>query len=523
MLFNEELALQNASLRVNIFATDIDEQMLDIAREGRYLASSLADIPEALRERYTIQHGERFRIAPGVRDMVRFSAHSVIKDPPFSRLSLICCRNLFIYFGDELQSAVLPIFHYALQPGGFLFLGPSETIGRADDIFALIDHRARVFSRLEGSTRYPIRMPAAPDRGAGSEGGGHSARRRHAAGGQSLALERLAERYARPCVVLDRDGTILESYGRLGRYFEFSAGKSYMATQAARPGLREILLPLMRQAAEGRQRMIARDIEVRAEFGRQKINVVADPLSDDTVLMVFRDIDSFDPEPDDDFLELGPADGQVEMLEGELQHIRRQLRDKTEELETANEELKSSNEEMMSMNEELQSTNEELTTVNDELKEKVDQLSVANDDLRNFFESTQLPVVVLDGDMRLRSFTDAALDIFPFRPSDRGRPLHQVASQLSGDGYISAAASVISDNEVVRLPMTQADGSRQWMLIAHPYHVRNGSQDGVTLIFTDVTEMSSLQAELEHEREQLALAVQLARIGIWECPPRSTA
>ncbi|WP_341214411.1 chemotaxis protein CheB [uncultured Limimaricola sp.] len=519
MLFNEEMVRQDASMRIHIFATDIDDQMLEIAREARYLASSLADIPEALRDRYTIQHGDHFRIAPGVRDMVRFSAHSVIKDPPFSRLSLVCCRNLFIYFGDELQSAVLPIFHYALQPDGFLFLGPSETIGRADDLFAPIDHRSRVFARKKGETRYPIHLPASSDRGSRVERSNTPIRRRHPAAGTSLALDRLSERYARPCVVLDRDGTVIESYGRLGRYFEFSAGSNQSAAQSARPGLREVLLPLMRQAGESRQRMIARDVEVRAEFGRQKVDVVADPLADDTMLMVFRDIGGFEVETDDDLMELGPADGQVEMLEGELQHIRRQLRDKTEELETANEELKSSNEEMMSMNEELQSTNEELSTVNDELKEKVDQLSVANDDLRNFFASTQLPVVVLDGDMRLRSYTDAALEIFPFRSSDRGRPLHQVTSLLSSDAHLSAAARVIGGADVIRQPMTQADGSRQWMLIVHPYRVRDGAQDGVTLIFTDITEMTSLQAELNREREQLELAVQLAGIGIWEYLP----
>ncbi len=518
MILNEEALRQNASLRINIFASDIDEQMLEIAREGRYLASSLMDIPEDLRERYTIQYGDHFRISPGVRDMVRFSSHSVIKDPPFSRLSLVCCRNLFIYFGDELQSAVLPIFHYALQPKGFLFLGPSETIGRADDLFTPINHRARIFSRIDSTPRYPIQLPSISDRQLRGRRAETPAQRDQSTT-RNLALERMAERYAMPGVVLDRNGNLIESYGRLGRYFEFSAGSNHSASRAARPGLREVLLPLMRQACESRQRMIARDVVVRAEFGRQKINVVADPLADDTVLMVFRDVDGFEAEQDDDLMDLGPANGQVEMLEGELQHTRRQLRDKTEELETANEELKSSNEEMMSMNEELQSTNEELSTVNDELKEKVDQLSVANDDLKNFFESTQLPVVVLDNDLRLRSFTDAALEIFPFQRGDHGRPLNQVTSLLSSDAHLAAAARVIKDNSLERLPMSQSDGSRQWMLIVHPYLVRSGAQEGVTMVFTDITEMTSLQAELDQEREQLELAVQLAGIGIWEYQP----
>ncbi|UOA32890.1 Chemotaxis protein methyltransferase [Sulfitobacter sp. DSM 110093] len=521
MLFDDEALRQDAPPRVSIFATDIDEQMLEIAREARYLASALNDIPEEFRERYTIQHGDHFRIAPAIRDMVRISPHSVIKDPPFSRLSLVCCRNLLIYFGEELQSQVLPTFHYALRPDGFLFLGPSETIGRSEELFTAIDHKARVFSRNEGEARYSVQLPFSTDRRTRQLHGKFSGERGGATTGRSLALERLASRYARPCVVLDSNGMIIESHGRLGRYFEFSAGANLSASQTARPGLREVLLPLMRRANADRQRMVARNIEVRAEFGRQKIDVVADPLADDTVLMVFRDLAAFEVEPDDDLLELGPADGQIEMLEGELQHIRRQLRDKTEELETANEELKSSNEEMMSMNEELQSTNEELSTVNDELKEKVDQLSVANDDLRNFFESTQLPMVVLDSNMCLRSHTDAALEIFPLQPGDLGRPLQQLTSLLSSDAHLTAAARVNDGEKALRQSMMHADGSRQWILMVYPYYLRDDKQDGVTLIFTDVTEMTDLRAELDREREQLELAVQLAGIGIWEYNPKA--
>ncbi len=518
-LFAEEMRTQHRRPMVQIFATDIDEQMLQIAREGRYLGSALVDIPAHLRDQHTIQHGDHFRIASYLRDMIRFSSHSVIKDPPFSRLSLVSCRNLFIYFGDRLQSGVLPIFHYALNPGGVLFLGPSETIGRSDDLFSAIDQKARIFRRSDAHGRYPIEMPAARTRSLRADGRGQ---RWGDQGGMdmdpTLALQRLADRYSRPSVVLNQEGTLLSTHGRLGRYFEFSAGGGGSALHNARPGLREVLMPLLREAVDTRRRVVTRDIEVRAEFGRQKLDVIADPLADGTVLIVFRDTGAFEAEPDDDLLEIGPSDGQVDILEGELRHMRRQLRDKTEELETANEELKSSNEEMMSMNEELQSTNEELSTVNDELKDKVDQLSVANDDLKNFFASTQLALVVLDGDMRLRSFTDATLDLFPLQQSDRGRPLSQLASFLE-PGYLAAAREVIAGEDEIRLRIAHADGSRKWMLNIRPYRLLDGTRDGAILIFTDITEVMALQDELDRERERLELAVRLARIGVWEYEP----
>ncbi|SDE04230.1 chemotaxis protein CheB [Limimaricola pyoseonensis] len=521
MLFAEECRAQERAPRLQIFATDIDEQMLEIAREGRYLTPALPDIPEALRDSYTIQHGDHFRIAPQLREMIRFSPHSVIKDPPFSRLSLISCRNLFIYFGERLQSGVLPIFHYALEPEGVLFLGPSESIGRHEEMFAPLDHKARIFRRGETRGRYPIELPAARSIASRAGSGAERWESRERAPQPGLALQRLAERYARPCVVLDRDGTMIESHGRLGRYFEFSAAGGGAAAQAARPGLREVLMPLMREALDNRRRVISRDIEVRAEFGRQRLDVIADPLADETVLLVFRDTDAFEAEPDDDLLEIGPSDGQVEMLEGELRHTRRQLRDKTEQLETANEELKSSNEEMMSMNEELQSTNEELSTVNDELKVKVDQLSVANDDLKNFFDSTRLPVVVLDGDMRLRSYTEAALAIFPLQPGDKGRPLSHVSSLLADDGFLDAARRVVAGEEDVRLRIAQGDGTKQWMLNVRPYRLLDGRRDGATLVFSDITEVLALQDQLGREREQLELALRLARIGIWDYSPET--
>ncbi|MAT33821.1 MAG: chemotaxis protein, partial [Ponticaulis sp.] len=395
MLLHEKMRETATRPLVQIFATDIDESMLAIAREGRYPSASLTDIPEELRDRYTIGHGVDFQISPIIRDMIRFSSHSLIKDPPFAKIDLLSCRNLLIYFGERLQKSVLPLMHYSIRPGGYLFLGPSETVGRYEDLFAPIDARSRIFKRRPGSIRHPIDLPMGNNRSRRQSSGsqpGYSGKKDWQ---EEEVTRRIADRYAPASVLIDADGNVLTSYGRLSRYLEFPTGEGRQVSvlNLARGDLRRVLPSLMRDASSKDRRVVANGIEIKSEFGTQKVDLIADPVMDGHVLLIFRDREPFKQEYDEDLLDLNQADDQVQVLEDELRSTRNRLRTTVEELETANEELKSSNEEMMSMNEELQSTNEELSTVNDELKSKVDELSVANSDLSNFFASTALPLV----------------------------------------------------------------------------------------------------------------------------------
>nr|WP_255536540.1 CheR family methyltransferase [Pacificimonas pallii] len=504
---------------IQILATDIDESMLAIAREGRYPIAALADIPEDLRDNYTIGRDGFFEISPKVRDLVRFSAHSLVKDPPFSKLDLISCRNLLIYFGDKLQQQVFPIFHYALKPDGHLFLGPSESIGRHENLFAVAKQKSRIFKRREGGPVYPIELPftiqspqkkpQAPRRFSGSA---------QTSLDDTLGYRRIIEHYAPATLIIDADGAIINSNGRLAKYFEFpdASKRSTSAASLARPGLREALPQLVRQAAQTGKRVVARAVNVKAEFGSQTVDVIADPLADDNILLVFKDIAPFEAGDDLELAEMGPADGEVERLQEALQLTRGRLRGTVEELETANEELKSSNEEMMSMNEELQSTNEELTTVNDELKSKVDELVIANSDVRNFFESTKLAVVVLDHNMMVRTFTDAATDIFPLVRSDKGRALANVANSLADDSHLDDVRKVLLGGVAESRTIMSKSGARQWALNVLPYRLPDGTIDGATIVLNDITDILQTKRDLEVERERLKMALRVARIGVWE-------
>ncbi|WP_230383119.1 CheR family methyltransferase [Paracoccus shanxieyensis] len=518
MLLADLMRQRRESFAVQIFATDIDEQMLQTAREGRYPLSSIVDIPQDLRERYTIPHPDHFTITTDIRDAIRFSSHSVVKDPPFSKVDLVSCRNLLIYFDDALQKAVLPLFHYAIRPGGFLFLGPSESIGRFDQLFPAVDQQARVFERSLGAPRYQIDLPGnyrstEPRRPLRDE-----PERRGADTGDSPAIRRMIERYAPASMVLDGDAGILAAYGRLGPYFDFPVTRTggFSAITLARPGLRAVIGPLLRQARDGRRRSVARDIQVTTEFGTQPVNVICDPLGDGTTLLVITESGVFHPERTDDMAEFQQTDDNLDALEDELRLTRHRLRTAVEELETANEELKSSNEEMMSMNEELQSTNEELATVNDELKTKVDQLTVANSDLRNFFASTDLAVVVLDSGLNVRSYTNAARAIFPLQPTDQGRPLADVSTRLTETEYLADSQAVAAGGNARQRRVYSRVEDRTFSLRTLPYRLQNGEVDGVTLVFTDITDILDMERDLAAARDWRDLAVKAAGIGVWE-------
>ncbi|ETX16592.1 chemotaxis protein CheB [Roseivivax halodurans JCM 10272] len=526
MMFAEEVRLQRRSVNIQIFATDIDEQMLRLAREAIYPQAALADIPEEMRELYTIARDGKFQVSAKIRDMIRFSVHSIVRDPPFSNIDLLSCRNLLIYFGDQLQASALPIFHYAIRPGGLLFLGPSETVGRYDHMFHAVDQSARIFQRNDSRPEYPLHLRGQTSTGSTAR---RSTRERDAPStrvewSDGGAAERVLAAYAPPTLQVSAKGEILRSTGRLGKYLDVTLGEdgSKFAPSVARPGAREAVSAIIRQVTKSGKRTISRDLTAQSEFGRQAFDLVADPLDDGSILLVFRERDRFEALDDDEFEEVDPSDSHVQSLEDELRSTRQRLHTTVEELETANEELKSSNEEMMSMNEELQSTNEELSTVNDELKGKVDELSIANADLSNFFASTALPLVVVDADMAIRNFTDAIQSIYPFRGTDRGRPLAEVTSTLRGnEEVLGAIRDVMTTGEVRHLRVSDRAEDRTWSLVVTPYRTREGQLDGATLVFNELTDALRLEEALRHEGERLRLALDVTGLGVWECDPEA--
>ncbi len=498
IMMTEAMSRADVRPRVQIFATDIDEPVLTKARNARYPHSAVKDVPLELLDRYFYAQDDDYVLVQPIRDMVRVSNHNLIKDPPFSRVDMIVCRNLLIYLNPALQQRLVPVFHYALRPSGWLFLGSAENIANRGDLFDTMDGATRIFRRKAGM-RQSVAMPLS------------SYPLVHAAFADSLGIERNAsaqsrpdpiarrilDLYAPPHVVVNGIHDVIRSSRRTGKYLELAEGApSTKITDLAKRGLRSVVRSLLDSVNRTGKPAVKRDVPLRIDDKVVTVDVTADPLAGEEVLLVFQETAGQDFESPDDAEEKFAEEDSVRQLEDELDETRSKLRTTVEELETSNEELKSTNEEMMSMNEELQSTNEELATVNEELKNKVDQLGRANSDLQNFIESTQVPTIFLDKNLKIRSFTPATKALFRFQDQDKGRPLSDLVTRADRLVLEDLGNKVLQSGEPVEQELSVEDGQESFVLRVLPYRGPDEAIDGVIMVFADVTKIRQTQADL---------------------------
>jgi two-component system CheB/CheR fusion protein len=517
-------------LKLQLFATDIDEDALQTGRRGAYPASVAADIPPELLSRFLHQEGGIYRVKKRVRDCVIFSLHNVIKDPPFSKLDLIACRNLLIYFSTELQERLVPLFHYALRPGAFLFLGPAEGLGNVTNLFSVIDKKYRLFQRREIPTHtvtpkllfsYPTRREeerrmTAPPNKLGSE-----------PALATLIQRALLRSYSPACVVINEKFEALYFVGKTGRYLQQPEGVPTMSLlDMARPGLRTDLRACIHQAITRKDSVTRSGVQIRVGGETERVRLTVRPVPDQRgdsglYMIVFEDENSERAAPEPQEQETPEAsDPAVEQLEFELKRTQEQLRGIIEEFETSNEELKSSNEELLSMNEELQSSNEELETakeelqsvneeletVNAELKHKVDELAHANSDVRNLFENTRIATLFLDSDLRIRNFTPATAKLFSLIETDRGRPIAHITQNFQYEHLQRDANEVLRTLFPHEAQVESQDGGWYIMRVL-PYRSIENVIDGVVVTFTEISELK--KAELEVQRLSRVLESQL--------------
>ena len=534
ILLREQCEKLIAPPKVQIFATDIDETAMGVARAARYPASVVKEVsPERLR-RFFVQEAGTYHVVKELRDMCIFSTHSVIRDPPFSRLDLISCRNLLIYLKPTLQAQIVPLFHYSLRPGGYLFLGSSENLSRYSELFVTLDRKNRIFRRRDLVSRpvLPLRqfLPNSRREVAGPEEGHSGLLQR------SDMLRRVAgtivERFAPTYVIVDEAGQTLFFSPGTGKYLQPAAGPPNRDIIAmARPGLRADLRAALHRAKETGQRAVRDRVAIQINGGTQTVSLAVEPINEDKEIaygIVF--IDRGPIRTDEETVDSGRPEGEdatVQQIERELQETKERLQSTIEELETANEEFRSSNEELLSVNEELQSTNEELETskeelqsvneelqtVNNELSMKIDELDRANTDLNNLFQSTQIATIFLDRNFVIRSFTPAVTKLFHLIAGDRGRPLTDIVSRIDYPDLEKDMRRVCSDGEPAERAVSVAGGNGHYLARILPYREANNEIDGVLLTFVDVTNIAAaeeqqrvLTAELSH-RVKNTLAV----------------
>jgi two-component system, chemotaxis family, CheB/CheR fusion protein len=534
-----EHAEQNRSRsKIQIFATDIDEPALSVARTGRYPDTLLQGVSKERLERFFTSEGTSYVVNKPIRDMCVFSSHSVVRDPPFSRMDLISCRNLLIYLAGELQGHVIPVFHYALKPRGFLFLGTSENISQHGDLFTPLDKKNRVFQRREDGAAIP-HLPVLFRRHGVADGGLAETKEPKGPSLRQSVEARVLERYAPVHVVVTREGDIINYSAGTGKYLEAPPGRPNRALMAmARKGLRLALRSALHEAMQSRRPAVRDDVELEGGDGNEFVRITVEPLGDDDndslYLIVFGDLRAPAAQGK------SPAkhhkgkirDPNLEQLEGELRDTRERLQSMAEEYETAIEELKSGNEEMVSVNEELQSTNEELETskeelqsvneelqtVNHELTVQIDELDRSNSDLRNLYESTQIATVFLDRDMIIRSFTPAVTHIFSLIPTDRGRPLTDIAHHLDYAELPQDIQQVFATRQPIERRVNRRDGAAHYIMRALPYWTGSNRIEGATVTFSDVTSLAQAEeqlrvmvAELNHRvKNMLTVIVSIA-------------
>jgi two-component system CheB/CheR fusion protein len=519
ILLRERMEAVKTPPKVQVFATDIDEAALTIARAGRYPAPLMANISEERLKRHFVSDDVTYAVSKDVREICVFSPHSVLRDPPFSRIDLISCRNLLIYLGADFQARVIPVFHFALKPRGYLFLGTSENIGQHTDLFAPLDKKQRIFQRRDQAVA-PLQIPAFAPHGVRGAGTSTGHRRDSLTGAANLrrAVDTVVmERFAPAHVVVNRDGDIVHYSPRTGKYLEPAAGlPDRQLIAMARKGLRLDVRAALREAVESHRPVQRERLTVDLEDRKQLVDLLVEPFgergNDSLYLVLFKDVPPpFTPSESEDQRRAAGSDERVDRLEQDLRDTRERLQATVEEYETAVEELKSSNEELQSVNEELQSTNEELETskeelqslneelhtVNAELSSKVEEVDRANTDLRNVFESTKIATIFLDRNLVVRSFTPAMTSIFNLISGDRGRPLTDIVSSLDSGDLRRDVQTVLERGEEIERNVSRSDGQHHYLMRIHPYRARNNQVDGAVLTFVDVTTMA--EAEV-HQR-----------------------
>ncbi|MBW9117373.1 PAS domain-containing protein [Rhizobium cauense] len=533
ILLHEEMSRQKMKIPFQIFATDLDEEALTTAREGRYPRAIEADVSQERLARFFIDDGTHFRVRKELRESVLFAKHSILKEPPFMRLDVISCRNLLIYLERSLQAQVCSIFHYGLKPGRYLFLGSAETADVATDLFAPVDRQARIYSaRPQSSHLLPI-LPqfAAPEQVSHTERSASVGTERAAL---PAALHVAALEHNAPASALVDDGqNIIHLSPTAGRFIFHSAGPiSRLLPAVVRPELRlDLRLALSRAIDQGEPTTTLPTV-VTFDQQRRRISMNVTPVTNEAqratqALIFFLDggevQDGEEPDvvpearPDEVrrlYAELKAAQEALLVSRTGQESSMQELRAANEELQSMNEEYRSTAEELETSKEELQSINEELHTVNAELKSKLESISAAHSDLQNLSAATEIGTLFLDADMRIKMFTSPVAELFNITRHDIGRAITDFTHQLNYDDIQEDAGKVLKD----LIPIEREVGSRRGQRYAmrlRPYRTVEDRIDGTVVTFVDISERARVEAALRESEERLRQFGEASQDILW--------
>jgi two-component system CheB/CheR fusion protein len=548
ILVREYLDKQGLNFKVQFFASDIDEAAVAQARAGLYSDDIGEDVGQERLEAFFTRFGARWQVKKSLREMVVFAHHSLIKDPPFSRLDLLVCRNFLIYLNPDMQKRLVALFHQVLKPGGFLFLGSSETVGRQSDLFTTLDKKYKIFTRRESERKIetifpfstsvrmpvlhrPIRPPVPEEPGPGA-----------------IVEKLLLERHSPPCVVVNEYYDVVYVSRRLNWLLEVPVGEPTrdilkMAREELRPSLRAAIY---KSFAEQKP-VEFRGVKVAVEGVETAVNVQVEPLNapqaDRLAMVVFESLPSAatiavtDGAKEGAHREETSNEMLIRQMEEQLRITHEQLQVTSEQLETSNEGFMSINEELMSINEEFQSTNEELQstneeletskeelqalneeliTVNTELQGKVEELNQANSDMENLLTSSEIATIFLDRKLAIKRFSPAMSLLFNLIPADNGRPFRHFAGKIDWSTFTHDAGTVLAGQPFAEQEVTTLSGERCYLKRLLPYRNPEGGIDGIVVTFIDITERKRAEEALQESEEQLrTLADSIPNLTWW--------
>ncbi|MFC1509083.1 chemotaxis protein CheB [Candidatus Omnitrophota bacterium] len=508
---------------VQIFATDIDNDAIETARKGIFPDGIAADIAPERLKRYFIKEKTVYYIKKNIREMIVFAAQDIIKDPPFSKLDFISCRNLLIYLDADMQKKLLPLFHYTLNPNGFLVLGSSETIGRFSDLYSVTNNKWKIYKKklIVSRERPVLDFPNGlySDESVLNRDGVKNAIK------EDISLRELTEKIiiedlSPPCVVINQKNDIIYIHGKTGKYLEPVTGDMNVNIfEMARRGLKLPLSNAIRNARMQKGEIVSENIRVEENGGYNIVNLIVKPVEKPEsyaglIILVFDDITTESKEDNKNGIENTPLEIQtIHNLEQELKSTKEYLQTTIEELETTNEELNSTNEELQSSieefqstneeletsKEELQSVNEELVTVNAELENKITELTITNNDMNNLLASTEIATIFLDNNLNIQRYTPSVTNIINIIQSDIGRPLNHLVTNFHYDTMLSDASKVI-ETLVSKEVEVQSKNNDSYILRMIPYRTTENVIDGLVITFINITEHKEAAESLKDER-----------------------
>lgn len=532
-----ELIRREKTFALQIFATDIDSDAIEKARKGFFSNNIAADVSRERLSNFFTEEENGFRVNSSIREMVVFAPHNMIKDPPFTKLDLLFCRNVLIYLETELQKKLMNLFYYSLNGNGIMVLGSAENENSQKSFFIPIDTKLRIYKRtpsrintelmdFPGSYTYPMKK---------ENDGSKSLKTTDNI--QSLTNQILLQRFTPASVLINGDGDILYISGRTGKYLEPAAGKANMNIYAmAREGLQHELPSLIRKARQSSDPVTLKNIKIGTNGGTQYIDLTLQLVDvpeaiKGTIIIVFRDVEPVQKSNPRRSKNGDPTTTSREReLEAEIQRLTEELQSSREEMQTTQEELKSTNEEMQSTNEELQSTNEELTTskeemqslneelqtVNLELQSKITDFVLANNDMKNLLNSTDIATLFLDKELNIRRFTDKTTKLFKLRQSDIGRPFTDMVSDLQYPEITDHAHEVLQTLVFREIEISTKD--RRWFTVRiMPYRTYDDHIDGLVITFIDNSLLKKAVNELTELKNKYIQALSHSNMALSIC------